>query len=657
MEVPEEFEEGFNMKVVLGALFIAFVMLPGSIYLDLVAGTRLGGAAPWVTVILFVEVARRSFVTMRRQEIYLLVMIAGVVLGSNPFQGFFWNVYMRTGAMTEGLGIAAQLPDWYAPDKNSAAVVQRTFLHRDWWILREGLRWLPGPALIVLFGMVLGQLKAFTAGYVLFRVTSDHERLPFPFAGIGAQGATALAEISQRQETWRWRMFSIGAMIGLAYGFFYVGIPTLTGSVMSRPLQLIPIPFFDLTHNTEHILPATPTGIGTDLGALLAGFVIPFWSVVGSLAAAVITIIANPVLHHYGQLQQWHPGMDTIQTQVANSYDFWTSARVGMVVAIAIIGVLTALSALVRERRRRAAAEGPADGQDRDRAPPATRGDFSIYLMLGLYSGAVFAYAGLCKWLGLPTTFAWFALAFGFIYTPISSYIDARMIGMVGQPIQIPFVREITYLLYSKKTGYRDVDIWVAPIPVADYGQQAMNFRVYELTGTRFPGVLKTQFLGMGVAAVANLVVCQFLWKLAPIPSYLYPFAQKMWPMQAYEQGIWWTATSKNRQQLFEVLKAPLIIFWMLFTLVTYGGLYLLQLPYFLIYGFIQAMGTLPHFVFPQFIGACIGRFYFMKRMDASIWRRNATVLLAGYGTGFGLVGMAGSAIAMIAKSVSQLPY
>ena len=38
------FEDGFNIKSVLAALFIGFVMLPGAIYLALVSGTGIGAA-------------------------------------------------------------------------------------------------------------------------------------------------------------------------------------------------------------------------------------------------------------------------------------------------------------------------------------------------------------------------------------------------------------------------------------------------------------------------------------------------------------------------------------------------------------------------------------------------------------------------------------
>ena len=56
MEVPSRFEEGFNWTSVIGSLFIGLLMVPGAIYMGLLAGQSVGDAARWVTVILFVEV-------------------------------------------------------------------------------------------------------------------------------------------------------------------------------------------------------------------------------------------------------------------------------------------------------------------------------------------------------------------------------------------------------------------------------------------------------------------------------------------------------------------------------------------------------------------------------------------------------------------------
>ena len=64
---PEAFEEGFSVRTILGALFVAFVMLPGAAYLSLVTGAGLGSAPQWVTVILYMEVARSRHDEMEGQ--------------------------------------------------------------------------------------------------------------------------------------------------------------------------------------------------------------------------------------------------------------------------------------------------------------------------------------------------------------------------------------------------------------------------------------------------------------------------------------------------------------------------------------------------------------------------------------------------------------
>ena len=51
MRPPGDFEDGFNLKTVIGILFVAAVMMPSTIYLQLTVGQTLGSAAVWVTVI------------------------------------------------------------------------------------------------------------------------------------------------------------------------------------------------------------------------------------------------------------------------------------------------------------------------------------------------------------------------------------------------------------------------------------------------------------------------------------------------------------------------------------------------------------------------------------------------------------------------------
>ena len=213
-------------------------------------------------------------------------------------------------------------------------------------------------------------------------------------AAVAAQGATALAEGAGDSDkggpaSWRWQVFATGMGIGLLFGGIYVGLPALTGLIASRPLELLPIPWIDFTRDLEHLLPATPLGVSTDLGLVLAGFVLPFWVVVGAFSAAVLQMALNPVFHAAGILTRWHPGMDAVTTHFVNDLDLWLSVYLGTAAAVALAGIGAAVSAL----RRRGTGPGAIG------TPPAGRGDFPIWIAVALYCAAAAGYTGLCVWL------------------------------------------------------------------------------------------------------------------------------------------------------------------------------------------------------------------------------------------------------------------
>ena len=136
----EDYVDGFSWKTVIGALFIGFIMMPGSIYLGLTAGQGMGPAAEWVTIILFMEIARRSYQSLKKQEIYLLYYIGasltsaagGVALFGGPFAGMIWTQYVVHTPIAQAFGITAGVPAWVCPPPNSPALIERTFFHKDW---------------------------------------------------------------------------------------------------------------------------------------------------------------------------------------------------------------------------------------------------------------------------------------------------------------------------------------------------------------------------------------------------------------------------------------------------------------------------------------------------------------------------------------------
>ena len=530
LETPTEFEDGFTRKAILGVFFVAFVMIPGNMYLSLMVGGSLGAAAEWVTIILFAEITKRSFTSLTRQEVYVLYYVAAGLIAAETgaFEGLLWNQYLRQSPPAQQFGIANLIPDWWAPPLESPALLQRTFLHTDWII----------PISLLLAQFVISRVSWFTMAYALFRLNSDYERLPFPFAPVAAQGATALAETTQGVESWRWRAFSAGAMIGLVFGTLYVAIPAISGSLLTKPIQLIPIPFVDFTQVTGNFIPATPLGFTAHLGPIFAGLVMPFWGVMGTFLGVVAHSVANPILYDLGYLQIWQPGMGAIETFFVNSVDFWMSFGIGTTIAIALIGIWQVVQGLRNAAAARASGRGGGSW-----AVPEGRGDFPMWIALTLY-GLTAAGLIVIAWIFLPAfhQFIWFFLFFGFVLTPFQSFVNARLVGMVGQTIEIPYVREATIIL----SGYQGVDIWFMPFPLGNYGSQTQKFREIELTGTKFTSIIKAEVVMVPIVLFATFLYSSYIWKLAPIPSASYPYAQVMWRLRALQTCIWFTGTLKS---------------------------------------------------------------------------------------------------------------
>lgn len=641
LEPPEKFEDGFGWKSVIGAIFIGFLMMPGSMYLGLVVGTGIGPAARWVTVILFAEVAKRAYTKLSQQEIFVLYYMAGAALAS-PFSGLLWNQYLVQSEAARMLGLTQFIPAWIAPPPGSESFTDRTFFHRDWLI----------PILLMIGFEIISAVDHFGLSYALYRLTSDVEKLPFPMAPVGALGNMALAESTRKDESsWKWRIFSIGGMIGLAFGAVYVLLPAASGTVLSEPIRIFPIPWIELTNVTEDALPAVATGIQLDLGLLFIGMVLPFWAVIGGGIGFLITLVANPILYSYGILHRWHKGMGTVDTVFANSFDFYMSFGIGLGLAIAAIGIFHVFKSFrqnyqgsLKERFQVLFKHNPG------------RGDFSIWIAIGIYICSTTAYIILSSM--LVPGFPWiFLVAYGFLYTPVISYISARMEGIAGQFVSLPMVREASFIAASKFFGYTGIGIWYAPIPIHNYGKSTVRWREIELTGTSFRSIIKAEILVIPVVLIASLLFSQYIWRLAPIPSNQYPFAQELWHLQALNTLLLQSATLEGSSPFFQALNVHYMGWGMGLGLMTYSVLAWFNLPIMLIYGVTRGLGqSTPHGIFLEIIGALIGRYYFKKKYGLA-WGQYAPVLLAGFSCGMGLMGMLAMGFSLIMRSLGNIAY
>jgi len=644
-QAPSSFEEGFTFKTAIGALFIALFMLPGGMYLALVAGQGVGDAAEWVTIVLFAEVARRSYAPLRKQEVYVLFYMAltltAVVnadrgLAGGPFSNLIWNAYFATSQAARP--IANQIPHWAVPGALSHGIVHRELWHPDWW----------RPIMLLLVTDLCGRLSYLGLGYALFRLTSDVEKLPFPYASVAASGATALSEAGS--ESWRWGIFSTGTVIGLLFGVVYIGVPVLTGTLFGHSFELLPIPFADYTTNVQNLLPAAVVGLSFSLGNVFMGFVLPYEIVLGSMVASLFAMVfMNPILFHFKMLPSYVPGSDALTTKLTADMDFWLSIGIGVNMAIAMIGLALVYRAFKDARRLNTERKFSL-------APPPGRGDIPVFLAIAAWLGSTAVLVVVSHYL-VPNFPVWLLLVFGFMWSPLNSYISARMIGLTGRGVSFPYLKEAGVVA----SGYRRVDVWYAPIPLVDQGAVAQRFREVELTGTKMHSIFKAEAMMYPLIFAASFGFWAFFWNSNALPSGQFPYAQKFWPIQAQMSAVLQQINVPRPNGelgwFAKAIKPGLIGVGTLSGLALYGLCGVFKIPLLFFYGFAGGLGLYPANTVPQFLGAWAGKRYLAKKYGVETWSRYAPVLLAGFSCGTGLVALASISLALISRAVAKLPY
>ena len=656
IETPTEFSTGFTWPVIIGAVFCGVIMFPGVIYLWLMAGLGMSEAGKWVTLIVFSEILRRALRSMSKQEMVILLMLSGAMLMGNalisvpggPFGELIWRQYLVGSDAVQSVGLYGEFPDWFVPAPDSTALADRTFLHIDWLV----------PIALLLFTVFIQFIKDWTLGYGLFRLLSDVEKLPFPLAPVGAQGALALAEGEAGEKTWRWTMFSIGTMLGLAYGAIYLAVPIVSGAFLDKPLMILPLPWYELSQTTETFLPAVPTGIAFSLGIVILGFIIPFWAALGSFITVASMFVLNPILHKVGVLTTWQPGMGTVDVLISNYIDFYFSVVIGLLVGTAIISVFQTSRFLIRSwrdvARRKREMIGRGEVESLWKAPPG-RGDWSIKLCFVGYFFAATALIIVCK-LVVPQ-FGWFFLIFyAFFFIPLLTYLNARIKGIVGMHVEVPLVREAAILL----SGAKGITPWLAPIPRWDYSRIPMELRALELTGTRVRSLLKVWMFATPMLFIVSMVFWQFLWQSDPIPGQGFPAAKQLLDYQIKQKVILWSANpvEEGGETLFN--KAFNMKYFLGAAggiIVAYAVLALIGLPTIVLFGLARGYATIPHFLILEFMGCCLARFYLYKKFGKKKFLHYAPVLLAGFTVGMGLSGMAAAAVKLVQSAILQAPF
>ena len=255
-------------------------------------------------------------------------------------------------------------------------------------------------------------------------------------------------------------------------------------------------------------------GITLHLGPIFAGLVAPYWGIIGSVIGAVFYTVANPILYHNGLLPSWFLGMDTIQTQMVITIDFWMSFSIGITFTLAVIGFYQLFVGVKAKKEEEAESPKPK----RTIAPPPGRGDFRIWVCLLVFGIASLYGIVLAKVLFpdlVSGSLLMFLIFFSFrLYS--GDVVDKRSPDRHGGPDCVLALREGDDHIFERLQGHRDM---VRAISTGDYGAQASKFREIELTGLKFTSIVKAEIFMVPLVFIMSFLYLSYIWKLSRSPQ------------------------------------------------------------------------------------------------------------------------------------------
>lgn len=340
----ERWTFGFTWRSALALVFSSLALLPVSLYLNLISGASIAGAAIYITVILFVEMSSILGSQLTKQEIFIIFMMAGTTAGSPVFISWVYRQYYVTSFITQTFmdpfthkPIPDIIPAWWAPLPSSLAYNFRSFIHPDWM--------LPMVLSLVQFG-ALWIIQEIALTMICAQIFLEYEKLPFPWADVNNQLITTLTERPKD----RMYVFTLTAFASAIYSLLLYGIPTLMQGAFNVSLQVIPFPWVDLTTGflgIEQVMPGAILGIATDPLAFAGGFLLPLSLTTYILVGSISTwIFGNWIaLNYLGDVfpkwvSEWRYGMSLGLVWQRSQIRVWLFPQVAFLLALSALTLI-----------------------------------------------------------------------------------------------------------------------------------------------------------------------------------------------------------------------------------------------------------------------------------------------------------------------------
>lgn len=634
-----QLEEGLTKRTSLVILYGAFILMPANIYLMLVAGQSLATPITFIALILWVELAKLTKRRLSTAEAFIVFSVSAMAASQMLFYVYaLYPAYFRVSEVTNAQQLASSAsgaktyadlaPNWYAPGKE--AVLKRTFLQHAWIL----------PILIGVIAWICETAANITMGVIGNELFVKAEKLPFPFAHPAADACVAL---TQDKEDMR-RVFTISGVVGTAWGLL-VYWPVALGKAIIR----YPIPWADFNARLQSMMKGAMFGIATDILAFTGGFIIPFRAVVSMLIGAVgIQVIGNYWAVTSGYFTRYVPGM-TIRSELLQQRYVWMTVFIAAMVAAGLLPIISRPGQII----------GIFKGLLGTRKAVRETRPLTLWPLLIIFVLSVTVSVTVFKIL-IPG-FPWYIIApMALIWSFIFSLIDSRAVGSTGFRVEPPYVRE--GMLYAFGSG---ASIWFAPWPVAvGASDWVQSFKVAALTRCKPSSLIRAALIALPIGVLANFLYMSIFWRIAPIPSATYPYAQAMLPIWAFNMTFWMSTTVEKGGEAASFASQVFNIKWMLITFVVFILLHLyntwaekrgIKWRLSLIGLAVGMVSPIP-FSVSLFIGALAAKWVARKK-GAEWFDRFKNVIVAGLVVGEGAVVGIFAAISALKSSLLNLPY
>jgi hypothetical protein len=639
---------GLTLRVLLGFLFLVFIVQPIVMYYYLISNSFFLLSA-WIPILFFSEIANLLRAKLSKSELFMFMIFYPVSFAySLFFINLIKNTYFAYSEASELLGIEKYIPSWWVPSKSSWQKIFASnfvFLHNSWVF----------PILISLTFLFLSVINDLILGYLTYEVFVVEEKMEFPFA----RAQVALIESLSERNPEFIRVLFLSALFGAIFHFTTKFVPFLIGALMIGGTYVYSLPsfFYDFTPYLDYLLPGAGFIVPTDLSYYVVGLLLPE-------NVAFIQFLASISLYIFGTHFITRFNLWPVESKWATGWGYWTlqyrslvyfyvSLIIGLSLSAMILPLIFNPTPLIRGIKALVSAS-------------KSRGHLlSANVLLGLYFGSSLSMILL----------AWYLTSFSFPIIVLllliiggsflATYVSTASAGVTVFGTSIPYLRELA-IYYS---GSQTKDIWFVPLPVSlsssivgtattgavssPLGGSAVTQALLQadLLGVSHSEFIKSYIVLILLSLISSFVLTTAFWILSPIPSAAYPYTVTAWPVDAVSWAriqVWvWSGY---------LFRTP----WIGLGLLSGAAIFILsgalRMPYLLFVFITGSLMGIPS-SFSQLVGSLFGNKVLKLRLKEERWRNYSRLIVVGYLLGDAVMEALRILIVLVIKSQWLLPY